>query len=67
MEEDRIHISVGVTANIGNFSSIKVDTGLSKSYSSDEEKEKLKVELMEEVIELAQLALDTAVEAIELP
>lgn len=64
-EEDKIRVSIGVTANIGNFNSIKVDVGVERSAGTD--REKTKTDLVVEAIEYAQVALDSAIEAIDLP
>ena len=64
-EEDRVTVNIGVTANVGDYNSIRVDCGL--TLPAGENREETKAKLLAEVIDYAQVALDSAVEAIELP
>lgn len=69
MIKKKIAVTVGATANLGDFHNIKVDCGVEEEveFKDNDELETKKAALLAEAIQYAQLALDTSVEHIQFP
>lgn len=65
-QSDKVWCSIGATVNVGNYESIKVDCGLTMDRSEFDSLEDAKAAVLREAIEMAQTAIDVAVETIDL-
>lgn len=66
-EGDKVWVSIGATINLGNYESIKVDSGLALDRLENETLDEAKARVLVEALDFSQNAINMAVSTIKFP